>query len=166
MKKKTQRNRFRYFYINGKLHKLIAVYWGRDEALAWCYSEHTRRIYQWSDIRKRASRGFTPSQTAALLNRHPRYIHRMIYEGKVSPERIYSLTSGKLGKNIFSEEHIYAMQEVMANTHVGRPRKDGTIRPFKVPSKQELYAAMKHDLTLYAKNSDGEFVPLYAAEDW
>jgi hypothetical protein len=90
----------------------------------------------------------------------------MIYEGKVSPERIYSLTSGKLGKNIFSEEHIYAMQEVMANTHVGRPRKDGTIRPFKVPSKQELYAAMKHDLTLYAKNSDGEFVPLYAAEDW
>jgi hypothetical protein len=82
------------------------------------------------------------------------------------PEMTYSLENGRPGKLIFSEEDVMKIQEIQTTMHIGRPRKDGFIVTKKNITKKELYARMKHDLVLYAKTDEGEFVPLYAAEEW
>lgn len=165
---RTERRNFRYFYINGKLHKMINVVRSRDEALAWCYSEHKKRIYQWSDIRRRGSRGFTVAEVARLVGRGTRAINHYIERGLITPpEMTYSLTSGKLGMRIYSEEDVFKIREIAASQHRGRPRNDGLITPKKnTPTEQELYSQVKYDIKLYTKNKDGEFIPLYMAEDW
>jgi len=163
----TPRKNFRYFYLNGKLHKLLYVTRARDEALAWCYSEHKKILYPWSEVRRRASRGFTIGQVGKMVNRQPRMIRYYVEWGLMEwPEQTYSLTSGHPGMHIFSEEDVFKVRDIVADQRPGTPRKDGLIRPRPVASKQEIYAQMKHDMVLYAKNKDGEFVPLYMAEDW
>lgn len=82
------------------------------------------------------------------------------------PECTYSLQTGNAGLWIFSEEDVYKIRDIAAGMTKGRPRADGIINPRDTLSKQELTALMKYDMVLYAKNKDGEFVPLYAAEEW
>jgi MerR HTH family regulatory protein len=162
-----ERKKFRYFYINGKLHKMLRLTRSRDEAVAWCFSEHKTRIYQWSEVRRRASRGFTIGEVSEMVMRTPRMIQYYMEWGLLEkPELTYSLTTGNPGMLIFSEEDVYKIRDIAAGMHKGRPRADGIISPRDIISKQELTALMKYDLVLYAKNKNGEFVPLYAAEDW
>lgn len=162
-----ERKKFRYFYINGKLHKMLRLNRARDEAVAWCYSEHKTRIYQWSDVRRRASRGFTIGEVAEIVMRTTRTIQYYIEWGLIEkPELTYSLSTGNTGILIFSEEDVYKVRDIVASMHLGRPRADGIIQSAPTRSKQEVYALLKHDMVLYAKNKDGEFVPLYAAEEW
>jgi len=82
------------------------------------------------------------------------------------PELTYSLSTGNTGILIFSEEDVYKVRDITASMHQGRPRNDGIIQAAPTRSKQEVYALLKHDMVLYAKNKDGTFVPLYAAEEW
>lgn len=162
-----ERKKFRYFYINGKLHKMLRLTRARDEAVAWCFSEHKTRIYQWSDVRKRASRGFTIGEVSDMIMRTPRMIQYYVEWGLLEkPECTYSLQTGNAGLWIFSEEDVYKIRDIAAGMTKGRPRADGIINPRDTLSKQELTALMKYDMVLYAKNKDGEFVPLYAAEEW
>jgi hypothetical protein len=161
------KKKFLYFYINGKLHKMIKVVRSRDEALAWCYSEHQRRMYLWSDIKKRASRGFKAGEAAKIFNKSSRMIHYYIEYGLIDPpERTYSLTTGRPGMYIFSEEDMEKLRDINTIYTRGFTNKDGVFETRKGLSQQELYAKIKYDMTLYTKNKDGEFIPLYAAEDW
>jgi hypothetical protein len=163
----TKKEQLRYFYLNGKLHKLLRVQRARDEAFAWCYEEHAIRLYQWSDLQKRAVRGYKFGQAAKILNRTTRTLRYWIEKGYISePDQVYCIENGKPGARIWSEDDIYKMREITANIHRGRPRSDGLITAHDAMAENELYAKLKHDITLYAKNKDGEFVPLYAAEDW
>jgi len=162
-----EKRKFLYFYVEGKLYKMLRVIKARDEALAWCYDDHQTRLFQWSDVRKRASRGFTAGEVGKMIKRSGRMVHYYIEDGLIAPpKRTYSLTTGKPGYYIFSEEDVYKIQEIVSGSHRGRPRKDGVKIPAPTPSKREIYAQMKYDMTLYVKNKDGEFIPLYAAEDW
>lgn len=166
-KKAFERRQYRYFYIDNKLHKLMKVNRVNDEALTWCYTDHCRKIYPWSDVKRTAQRGFSISQAAKILNRTPRMIKYYIENwGLDYPEKTYSLTTGNPGMGIFSEDYIDKLLTIMGNTHLGRPRKDGFIRSRRMPDRREVRAAVKYDLQLYAKNRDGEFVPVYEAEEW
>jgi hypothetical protein len=164
MNRKQQRKMWRYFFVNGKVHKLIAADYARDEALAWCYDERATKIYQWSDIRRRASRGFTIGQVSKIIRRTTRQLHYYIEWGLIDPVRVES-ESGKFSMRIFSEEELFKLQDIVAHQHTGRPRKDGFITSRNAPSRQEVYAAVKHDMVLYTRTEDGRFVPLYQAED-
>ena len=146
---------------------MVSVNRARDEAYAFCYSENKVRLYQWSFLKKNASQGFTMGQVSEMVHRTSRMIEYYMERGLMKPPQMtYSLLSGKPGIRIFSEEDVYKVREIVSSMHIGRPRNDGKIVPGPTSSKEELYAKMKYDVTLYAKNSDGEFVPLYLAGDW
>lgn len=163
----TERKKFRYFFINGKLHKILLVTWGRDEVLTWCYEEHARRIYPWSMVRKKGQRGFTIGQVSKIVNRTPRMIKYYIADGLIEkPQKTYSLSTGQRGMGIFSEDDVYKIREITSGQHIGRPRKDGFVRPLRLATKEEVYAKVKHDMTLYARTEDGRYIPLYEAEEW
>jgi MerR HTH family regulatory protein len=164
---RSDRKRLNYFYINDKLHKIITVSRPRDEVLAWCYTDHCKKIYQWSHIRKYAEAGYSPKEAAELVNRTTRTLRAYLYSGMYrSPERVYNLETGAPGKRIYSESDIHRLQDLIMTQHCGRPRADGIIKPKRTSTKQELYARLKHDVVLYTKTPDGKFVPVYAAEDW
>jgi len=163
----STRKKFLYFYVNGKLHKMISVVRARDEATAFCYSEKKIRVYQWSFIQKNAQRAFSMGQVAEMVNRTKRLLQYYLQRGLIErPEKTYALSTGRPVKMMFSEDDVYKIRDIIASMHTGRPRKDGVIKPKNVISKQELYAKMKYDQTLYMKNAKGEFVPLYMSEEW
>lgn len=164
--KGTQRQQWRYFFVGGKVHKLIRLSYSRDEIHAWCYDDEQVKVYQWSDVRRRGMRGFTFSQVSKMVHRTRRQILNYIYNGELKdPPKV--LTPGtNYRQRIFSEEDVIKIQEIMTTKHRGRPRKDGMITLKRVPSRQEVVASVKHDMTLYVRTKDGKFVPLYLAEDW
>jgi hypothetical protein len=170
MKKKhnrtEQKKAWKWFFLNGQLHRLLSVSYGRDECVAWCYPEDKRKLYQWSDIRRRASRGFTVTQVAKMMNRNNQQINRYIWSGQIANPAKAVGPGSNFSVRIFTEEEVFKIREVVANQSIGRPRKDGIIVPRNVPSREEIYAKMKYNAQLYIKTEDGRFIPLYEAEDW
>jgi len=159
--------RLRYFYINGKLHKLLHVSRPTNQVLAWCYSEHCKKMYQWSQIKKEAEVGYTPQEVAEMLQRARRTIINYHQDGLIKkPEMTYDLETGKVGKRIFSESDIRKLHAFLLTQHKGRPRLDGMVVPAKTLTKEELEAKLKHGINLYTKTSEGRFVPVYEAENW
>lgn len=86
---------------------MLRVVRARDECIAWCYQEHCRKIYQWSDVRKRGSRGFTIGEVSKIVHRTTRMIRYYHEWGQITwPEFTYSLETGRKGMAIFSEEDL------------------------------------------------------------
>lgn len=161
-----QKKAWKYFFLNKELHRLLSVNYARDEAVAWSFTEEKRKLYQWSDIRRRASRGFTIRQVAEMINRNRQQINRYIWSGQIPAPVLAVGPESKWSVRVFSEEEVYKIQEVVASQHRGRPRNDGQITVRKAPSREEVYAKMKYNAQLYIKTEDGRFIPLYEAEDW
>jgi len=165
--KMPKRDKWRYFYYGGKLHKRLAVDRASDEVLTWCYSEHCKKVYSWSAVKRSAERALTYADVGELLGRSPRTIRNWVYAGYTNlPEQTYSLETGKRGMYLFSKEHVYSLWDVMRRVHRGRPRSDGMITTWNLPSKDVLRSAMDNDVIFYAINSDGEYVPIWKAEEW
>jgi len=164
---KYQRRKYRYFFVDDELHKLIAVNRGHDEALAWNYPNHKRVMYSWSEIKRKGLPGYTLTDAAKVLDRSPTQLRKYWAWGEAArPPRTYSLTTGNPGFYILSEKHIMELHEALSNRHFGRPRTDKLINVRRVPDQREINAFVKHDILLYARNKDGEMIPVYAAEDW
>jgi hypothetical protein len=163
-----QRRKWRYFFIDGKLHKLITINRGRDEALAWNYVDRKKVIYSWSGIKRKGQPGYTLKQASQILNRTPTRLRAYWTELDLikKPQMTYSITTGNPGIIILSEDDIREFHQIISNMHYGRPRLDGVVTLWNVADEREINAFVKHDIVLYAKNKDGEVVPVYAAEDW
>jgi hypothetical protein len=161
------KKKWKYFFLDKKLYRLVRVIYSRDEAVALCLEDGTMRMFAWSDVRRHASRGFTIGQVSKIIGRTTRQIHNYIMAGEIEAQgMLYAPTDGRPVRRIFSEEDIFDIQEIMSNKHIGRPRKDGLIKPKNVLGKSDVRVAVKHDMQLYARTEDGEFVPVYLAEDW
>lgn len=170
-KKRPVRNPrwYKFFYINGKLHKLIQHNRGLDLLVAWCYKDRCRYSFSYTEIRKNATKAYSLKEVEYLLGRHKTYIRKLFTEGeKVKPpERIYTLDGNyRPGKYLMSEQDIMDLHEYFSSTHVGRPRSDGLITHWgDLPSKLELRAMLQNNQTTYVK-SGGEYVPVWKGGDW
>jgi hypothetical protein len=161
-----QKKAWKYFFLNGDLHRLISVNYARDEAVAWSFPEEKRKLYQWSQVRRNGSRGFTIKQVADMMQRTKMQIYRYMASGQVERPALAIGPESQWRVRVFTEEEVFKVREVVANQHIGPPRKDGSISNVRVPSREEVYAKMKYNAQLYIKTEDGRFVPLYEAEDW
>lgn len=158
----------RYFYLDSNLHKVLSINRAQDLMVAWNYPEGKRVAYVYSDARRRMGKAYTMQQVAAMVNRHRVQIAMYIIDGKIRPpQRIYSLDGNKKpGKWFFSEKDVYDLHDYLLTVHIGRPRKDGQIRPGRTCSRAELRAMLQHETVLYVKNSDGEIVPVWKEIEW
>lgn len=167
-----------YFYLDGQLtengpiipllHKSLHINRGADQITTWCYPLHKRVTYTYSDVRKRRGPAFTTKEVAEFLNRSRVTIEHAILDGNVSkPQFTYGLNERKnLYKYLWSEKDVMEAHAYFLTVHRGRPRKDGKITPSGLPTARELRAMMRNETILYVKDENGEFKPVWKAQDF
>lgn len=155
----------RFYFLNGDLFKVVRV--DRSANTCYLYNLQTKenKMFLYSDFKKFRKNAYKMNRVSKLLNRHPDRIRKAIWEEKVSkPLLIKSGPSG--GRYWFTEDDIRGLRDYFATVHRGRPRKDGVIVTHNVPAKDELEALLGNKQMLYVKNKNGDFVPVWKAEEF
>ena len=117
-----------------------------------------------SDFRKNRERAYTVAETAKLINRHRKYMPKLIKTGMIPPP-IGSRLNGQRGwqiRSYYSEEHIKEIRAILGSRHMGQPRKDGLITNNSIPTSQELTRRMGDGILTYTKTEDGRYIPVWS----
>jgi hypothetical protein len=167
-KRGSTATQLRYFYLNGKLHKVLRRIRAQDLIVAWDYQLGKRVAYSLADVMKNKQHAYPLSQVVKIICRHEDTIKNHLYAGNLRyPQQVYSLNGNKTpGKYYWSEDDIRDMHDFFKNLHRGRPRNDGTVTPGDLPSRAEIEATMRQENILYVKKDDGTFVPVWKQPEW
>lgn len=167
-KRRSTAPRLRYFYLNGKLHKVLRRSRAEDLLIAWDYKLSKRVAYSLADVNKNKQYAYSISEVVKIIGKHEDTIKLHLYRGDLKfPQQIYSLNGNKTpGKYFWSEDDVRQMHDFFKTVHRGRPRKDGMITPGDMPSRAEIEAIMKQEDVLYIKNNNGEFIPVWKQPEW
>lgn len=160
--------KFRHFYINGKLHKVLRQSRAEDLVVAWDYESGKRVAFSLSELKKTMQHAYPISNVVKIIGKHEDTIKMHLYKGNLKfPQQSYSLNGNKTpGKYYWSEDNIREMHTFFKTVHRGRPRKDGSITPGNMPSRAEIEALMRQENILYIKSDDGTFVPVWKQPEW
>ena len=151
------RKKFLYFFLNNKLHKVIRLSRAKDELIAWCYPDKKRLLYSYIDTQKNMENAYTIKQVGQIIGRHKVTIEEYILQGKIKePQKVYPISNPDSAwfKFMFSESNILELHDYILEAGY---TKD-------LPSKSELRALLKHNMILYTKSSEGNFIPVWKAE--
>lgn len=160
----------RLFFIDNKLYKRLEVRRHENLVLCWSYEDHKTVGFVWTDAKRRMKQAYSISEVAKMCNRDTRSLRNAITQGKIKKPTLTYSVEGKpyVGSYRFSDEdilnyHSYLVHET--NNH-GWQRKDGRPKnPRKpVPTRAEILSLLKTGATLYARTSDGTFVPVWQEE--
>ena len=167
-KRAGTKRRILYFYLNDCLHRALQVNRADDTIIAFNFVEGKRVAYNYTDVQRNRKHAYSISEVAKLVNRHIDTIKRHLRSGDIKkPQQAYALDDKtKLGRYYFTDEDIKQVREFLKTIHIGRPRNDGQVTASNIPSKTELEAMLRNETVLYAKNKDGEFVPVWKAPEW
>jgi hypothetical protein len=151
------RKKFVYFFLNGKVHKVLRLSRAKDEVIAWSYLDKKRVMYSYSQVDKNMEKAYTIAEVSKILGRHKVTIEEYILQGKVKqPQKVYPISNPEStwSKYMLNESNILDIHEFIIDA--------GHIRD--LPSRSELQALLKHNLIMYTKTEDGKFVPVWKAE--
>ena len=166
--KSKKQKKPRYFYLNGELHKVLRVNRPEDLVHSWSYPQGRRVAYVWSQTQKTMQHAFSVNTVANMLGRNPRVLKQYILDGLIPKvQKTYTLDEKRSpGKIFFSEDDIRILYEYLITVNHGRPRKDGELVQYPLPSRAELEAMLRQDTILYVKDKTGEFAPVWKQPDW
>ena len=156
-KRHGTRKKLLYFFLNGKIHKSLRQSRARDELIAWCYPDGKRVLYSLSLVEKEMQKAYSLKEAGEILSRHKVTIEDYILAGKIKePQKVYPISNptSTWYKFMMSETDILDLHQFILDTGYTNG----------VPSKSELKALLKHNLILYTKVNDTEFVPVWKAE--
>ena len=151
------RKKFVYFFLNGKVHKVLRLSRAKDEVVAWSYVDKKRVMYSYAQVDKNMERAYTVLEAGKLLGRHRVTIEEYILQGKIKqPQKVYPISNPEStwSKYMLSESDILDIHQFILD--------QGYLRD--LPSRTELKALLKHNMILYTKTVDGSFVPVWKAE--
>ena len=151
------RKKFVYFFLNGKVHKVLRLSRAKDEVVAWSYLDNKRVMYSYAQVDKHMERAYGIIEVSKILGRHRVTVEEYILQGKIKqPQKVYPISNpdSSWSKYMFSESDILDIHQFIIDA--------GHIRD--LPSRSELQAILKHNLILYTKTDDGKFVPVWKAE--
>lgn len=154
----------RIYFLNGNLCKLIKADRSANICYLYDFEKGEVKKYSYSDFKKFRKTAYKIGKVSSLLNRHPDRIRRAIWGNQVT--KPFLVKTKASGSYWFTEENIYELRDFFAGVHRGRPRKDGIIVSHNVPSKDELDALLGNKEMLYIKNKDGNFIPVWRAEEF
>lgn len=167
-KRRNVRKRPRYFFVNNELHRVLRVNRPENLVYAWNYPQEKRVAYVWSETQKTMQQAFSVQQVAAFFGRNPFVIKQYILDGEIRKiQKTYSLDGRKApGRYFFSEDDVRMLHEYLSTKNNGRPRKDGMLVQYPLPSKAELEAMMRNETVIYIKDKTGEFTPVWKQPEW
>ncbi len=151
------RKKFVYFFLNGKVHKVLRLSRAKDEVVAWSYLDNKRVMYSYAQVDKHMERAYGIVEVSKIIGRHRVTIEEYILQGKIKqPQKVYPISNpdSTWSKYMLSESDILDIHQFIIDA--------GHIRD--LPSRLELQAILKHNLILYTKTDDGKFVPVWKAE--
>jgi len=151
------RKKLFYFFLNGKIHKVLKASRAKDEIIAWSYPDKKRVMYSYSQVEKSMENAYSIVEVGKILGRHRVTIEEYILQGKIKkPQKVYPISNpdSTWSRYMLSESDILDIHQFIIDA--------GHIRD--LPSRSELQALLKHNLILYTKTVDGSFVPVWKAE--
>lgn len=153
-----------YFFLNNKLYKKIRVVKTQDYIVAWSFEEEMRMRFNYSSVRREASKAYKLEEVAELIDRPAKDILSSIKRNIVSPPsgRLYNTKSKKPGRHMWSEDDILDLR----NDYFDNAPKDKYGDPyinFKLVSRAELLNRMRQDISYYVKNENGDYVKVWKA---
>ena len=159
VRKKRQRvqKRVVYFFLNDKIHKVLRSSRAKDELIAWSYPDRKRVLYSYSQVEKYKENAYTLTQVGKIINRHKVTVEEYVIDGKVrEPQKVYPIgkPESKWYQYMMSESDVLEMHQFILDAGYSK----------NIPSKAELQALLKHNMILYTKSSEGNFVPVWKAE--
>jgi hypothetical protein len=151
------------WFLNGSLVR--SYHLNRSNGIMSVYNITKDRIESCliSDFKKNRERAYTVKETAELVNRHRKYLPRLMQSGSI-PYPVGSQKDGesKFGlRSYYSESKVKEIRDILASFHVGRPRRDGLITNDITPTKQELTRRMGSGMLTYTRSENGEFIPVW-----
>jgi hypothetical protein len=149
--------RFVYFFLNGKLHKVIKSSRSKDEIIAWCYPDRKRVLYSYSQVEKYKESAYSLTEVGKLIGRHKVTVEEYVIDGKVrEPQKVYPIGKPESNwyKYMMSESDVLDLHQFILDAGYSK----------NLPSRAELQALLKHNMILYTKSSEGNFVPVWKAE--
>ena len=63
------RKKFLYFFLNDKVHKVLRSSRSKDEIVAWCYPDHKKVMYSYSQVEKHMENAYSMKDVSGLLNK-------------------------------------------------------------------------------------------------
>lgn len=159
-----QRPRRKTWFLDGDLVRITHVSRAQGMVTLWNCTKTVSMMIAMVEFKRKRKRAFTVSETALLLNYHKKSIPRLIKMGML-PEPMGELPGGERAfhyLSYYSEDQIWEARNLMAQTHMGRARKDGLITNNKTPTEQELRYAMGDGMIYYVKNEEGKFIPVFS----
>ena len=149
--------KFIYFFLNDKIHKVLKSSRAKDELIAWHYEDRKRVLYSYSQVNKYMQKAYTMVEVAKILGKHKITIMDYIGEGKIKPpQKVYPIGNpdSEWSKYMFSESDILDLHQFILDAG----------HSSELPSRNELFAILKHNLILYTKTEEGKFVPVWKVE--
>jgi hypothetical protein len=159
-----QRPRRKTWFLDGDLVRITHVSRAQGLVTLWNCTTTISMSISMVEFKRKRKRAFTVSETALLLNYHKKSIPRLIKAGLL-PEPMGELPGGERAfhhLSYYSEDHIWEARSLMAQTHMGRARKDGLVTNNKTPTEQELRYAMGDGMIYYLRDENGRFVPVFS----
>jgi hypothetical protein len=152
------------WFLNGDLVRVHHL--NRSNGIMSVYNIIKDRIESCliSDFKKNRERAYTVGETAALVNRHKKYMPSLVKRG-ILPEPTGSQKGGARGwqvRSYYSESQVRELRDILASYHHGRPRNDGLITNDVTPTKQELTRRMGDGILTYTRTEDGRFIPVWS----
>jgi len=156
--------RRRTWFLNGDLVRIEHV--SRSQGLVTLQNctKDCKMAISMVEFKKKRKRAYTIMETSKLLNYHRKSIPRLVKSGLLPPPT-GELPDGRTAfhyLSYYSEDQIFEARKLMAQTHQGKPRRDGLVTNNKTPTEQELRHAMGDGLIFYVKDENGKFIPVFS----
>lgn len=158
------KNKWSYFYYDDKLYHTIAVKRALNELYAERVKDKERKFFAYSDVIRHAKRCWTISEVSKVVGVNNLTINKYYRQGYLTlPE------CTNFGKNqhryLLSEKHIGELVQFCSEHRLGSP---GVGRPRSVITKtlSEVMLELEEGLVLYTRSNNGDFVPVWRAEEW
>lgn len=165
--KRTEASK-KYFYVDSKLYRKIRADRPNDLLRAWSYADNAVVDFVWSDVRRRMQQAFDTREVCRLLNRTKKNVLEHLAAGAINPPYKIGVQEGTtFGHFKWSEDDVLALHAHYLTVGSGRPRKDGMLSAAaRIPTRLELVAMIRQQRTIYVRDAEGNFVPIFDAPDW
>lgn len=160
---KAKPNR-RAWFLNGDLVHIEIIDRATDTVSLWNFVQNRRMVTTFTEFKKKRKRAYSVREAAELLNFHKKTMPTLIKEGTI-PAPVGQSPGGERGwriRSYYSEDQIIEARRLLAQTHIGRRRKDGGTTNNKVPTEQELRVAMGDAMLVYVRDESGRYIPIFS----
>lgn len=158
-----QRPRRKTWFLDGDLVRITHSSRASGIVTLWNCTKAVQMTTTMVEFKRKRRRAYTVAEAAKLLNYHRKSIPRLVKRGFL-PAPVGELPGGETAfhhLSYYSEDHIWEARNLMAQTHMGRERKDGLVTNNKTPTEQELRYAMGDGMIYYVKDENGKFIPVF-----